>query len=54
MKKIILSVILSILSTVSFAETSGKFDASGMGSWEVNVMNAEMVIWQSLMMEMLD
>jgi|TARA_A100001011_G_C13958329_1_gene694202 hypothetical protein len=40
MKKIILSLILSFLSTVSFAETSGKFDASGMGSWEVNVMNA--------------
>ena len=40
MKKIILLVILTFLTTVSFAETSGKFDASGMGSWEMNIMNA--------------
>jgi hypothetical protein len=42
MKKIITTIILSIMSTVSFADghTSGKFNASGMGAWEVNAMDA--------------
>jgi hypothetical protein len=42
MKKIIATIILSITSTVSFADghTSGKFNASGMGAWEVNAMDA--------------
>ncbi len=39
MKKIILTFILMLISTSSYAN-SGKFNASGMGSWEVNVMNA--------------
>ena len=39
MKKIILTFILTLISTSSYAN-SGKFNASGMGSWEVNVMNA--------------
>ena len=42
MKKILLTIILSLITTVSFADghTSGKFNASGMGAWEVNAMNA--------------
>ena len=42
MKKIIATIILSITSTVSFADghASGKFNASGMGAWEVNAMDA--------------
>ena len=39
MKKIILTFILTLIATGSYAN-SGKFNASGMGSWEVNVMNA--------------
>ena len=39
MKKIILTFILTLISTSSYAN-SGKFNASGMGSWEMNVMNA--------------
>ena len=42
MKKILVTMILSLITTLSFADghTSGKFNASGMGAWEVNVMNA--------------
>ena len=42
MRKILISIILSLMTTVSFADghTSGKFNASGMGAWEVNAMNA--------------
>ena len=42
MKKILLTIILSLITTVSFADghTSGKFNASGMGAWEINAMNA--------------
>ena len=42
MKKILVTIILSLITTVSFADghTSGKFNASGMGAWEVNAMNA--------------
>ena len=42
MKKILVTMILSLITTVSFADghTSGKFNASGMGAWEVNAMNA--------------
>ena len=42
MKTIISTIILSLISTLSFADghTSGKFNASGMGAWEVNAMNA--------------
>ena len=39
MKKIILTLIISLLTTYSLAET-GKFNASGAGSWAMNVMNA--------------
>ena len=39
MKKIIISLTFTIISTVAFAN-SGKFNASGMGSWEMNIMNA--------------
>ena len=39
MKKIIITFIFTIISTVAFAN-SGKFNASGMGSWEMNIMNA--------------
>ena len=39
MKKIILTILISILTTSVFAETSGKFQASGMGAWEVNAMD---------------
>ena len=39
MKKIFIILGLTLLTSNSFAE-SGKFNASGMGSWEVNVMNA--------------
>tara|TARA_Y100001935_G_C17202088_1_gene455543 strand:- start:78 stop:554 length:477 start_codon:yes stop_codon:yes gene_type:complete len=39
MKKIFIILGLTLLTSKSFAE-SGKFNASGMGSWEVNVMNA--------------
>ena len=38
MKKIILTLIISLLTTYSLAET-GKFNASGAGSWAVNVMD---------------
>ena len=38
MKKTILAVIFSLLTTFSLAET-GKFNASGAGSWAVNVMD---------------
>ena len=39
---IITTIILTLFSSLSFADghTSGKFNASGMGAWEVNVMNA--------------
>ena len=42
MKKIIAAIRFSLMSTVSFADglTSGKFNASGMGAWEVNAMDA--------------
>ena len=42
MKIIITTIILTLFSSLSFADghTSGKFNASGMGAWEVNVMNA--------------
>ena len=39
MKKTILTLIISLLTTYSLAET-GKFNASGAGSWAMNVMNA--------------
>ena len=39
MKKIITTLALTIISTVALAN-SGKFNASGMGSWEMNIMNA--------------
>ena len=39
MKKIIIALTFTIISTVAFAN-SGKFNASGMGSWEMNIMNA--------------
>ena len=39
MKKIILTLIISLLTTYSLAET-GKFNASGAGSWAMNIMNA--------------
>ena len=39
MKKLIIALIFTIVSTVAFAN-SGKFNASGMGSWEMNIMNA--------------
>ena len=35
---IFFTLILTLTSTTSFAN-SGKFDASGMGSWEMNIMN---------------
>ena len=38
MKKTILTLIISLLTTYSLAET-GKFNASGAGSWAVNVMD---------------
>ena len=41
MKKILLTLTLTFIFSYSFAETSsGKFNASGMGAWEVNVMDA--------------
>ena len=42
MKIIITTIILTLFSSLSFADghTSGKFNASGMGAWKVNVMNA--------------
>jgi len=42
MKIIITTIILTLFSSLSFADghTSGKFNASGMGAWEVNAMNA--------------
>ena len=41
MKKILLTLILTFIFSYSFAETSsGKFNASGMGAWEVNIMDA--------------
>ena len=39
MKKIFITFTFTIISTVAFAN-AGKFNASGMGSWEMNVMNA--------------
>ena len=39
MKKIIFTILISIFTTSVFAETSGKFQASGMGAWEVNAMD---------------
>ena len=39
MKKILLVVIFTSFMSYSFAET-GKFNASGAGSWAMNVMNA--------------
>ena len=39
MKKIITTLVFTIISTVALAN-SGKFNASGMGSWEMNIMNA--------------
>jgi len=39
MKKLFITFTFTIISTVAFAN-AGKFNASGMGSWEVNVMNA--------------
>ena len=39
MKKILITLIFSTISTLAFAN-SGKFNASGMGSWEMNIMNA--------------
>ena len=38
MKKTILTLIISLITTYSLAET-GKFNASGAGSWAVNVMD---------------
>ena len=38
MRKTILTLIISLLTTYSLAET-GKFNASGAGSWAVNVMD---------------
>jgi len=40
MKIIITTIILTLFSSLSFADghTSGKFNASGMGAWEVNAM----------------
>ena len=40
MKKFILTIVFTLIAFNSFAETSGKFNTSGMGSWEVNVMSA--------------
>ena len=39
MKKLFITFTFTIISTVAFAN-AGKFNASGMGSWEMNVMNA--------------
>ena len=39
MKKLFITFTFTIISTVAFAN-AGKFNASGMGSWEINVMNA--------------
>ena len=41
MKKIIVTIIFSLITTVSFADghTSGKFNASGMGAWKVNAVS---------------
>ena len=39
MKKIIILTFFTLFTSNLLAET-GKFNASGMGSWEVNVMNA--------------
>ena len=39
MKKLLILCVFTLFNTYSFAET-GKFNASGMGSWEVNVMDA--------------
>ena len=39
MKEIIILIFFTLFSSNLLAET-GKFNASGMGSWEVNVMNA--------------
>ena len=42
MKIIITTIILTLFSSLSFADghTSGKFNVSGMGAWEINAMNA--------------
>ena len=39
MKKIIILTFFTLFTSNLLAET-GKFNASGMGSWEMNVMNA--------------
>ena len=39
MKKILLTLIFSCLTTYSLSD-SGKFNASGAGSWAMNIMNA--------------
>ena len=39
MKKIIITLTFTIISTMAFAN-SWKFNASGMGSWEMNIMIA--------------
>ena len=39
MKKIMTTLAFTIISTVALSN-SGKFNASGMGSWEMNIMNA--------------
>ena len=39
MKKIILTLIFSLITTCSLAETA-KFNASGAGSWAMNIMDA--------------
>ena len=38
MKKIILTIIFSFLTSGTFAD-SGKFNASGAGSWAMNIMD---------------
>ena len=39
MKKIILALIFTLVSSTTFAE-SGKFNAAGAGSWSLNAMDA--------------
>ncbi len=39
MKKIILALIFTLMSSTTFAET-GKFNAAGAGSWSLNTMDA--------------
>ena len=42
MKIIIITIILTLFSSLSFADghTSGKFNTSGMGAWKINAMDA--------------